>query len=209
VAASGPTSYSRRKTSACTAPSGSFYGCGSHSMRNQTRSVTGSRPRGRQGVTDNRTRDAHRRCLKQTCAPCDPLATLDRKQTCATCALRRGNVICGRLATLVMMAICAAHGMHRTLAAEGINQSMPTCATWAMLAKCRTMVACASTAFQRTNVRQESTLKRACGFRRMRTVIPIDCGQRSGDRGQRLPSTASRAKVRRGKGGRPRARRQA
>jgi hypothetical protein len=25
----------------------------------------------------------------------------------------------------------------------------------------------------------------------MRTVIPIDCGQRSGDRGQRLPSTAS------------------
>jgi hypothetical protein len=32
-----------------------------------------------------------------------------------------------------------------------------------------------------------------CGFRRMRTVIPIDCGQRSGDRGQRFPSTASRA----------------
>src|ERR1700683_4825021 len=32
-----------------------------------------------------------------------------------------------------------------------------------------------------------------CGFRRMRTVIPIDRGQRFGDRGQRLPSTASRA----------------
>jgi hypothetical protein len=28
---------------------------------------------------------------------------------------------------------------------------------------------------------------------RMRTAIPIDRGQRSGDRGQRLPSTASRA----------------
>jgi hypothetical protein len=28
---------------------------------------------------------------------------------------------------------------------------------------------------------------------RLRTVIPIDRGQRSGDRGQRLPSTASRA----------------
>ena len=28
---------------------------------------------------------------------------------------------------------------------------------------------------------------------RLRTAIPIDRGQRSGDRGQRLPSTASRA----------------
>ena len=29
-----------------------------------------------------------------------------------------------------------------------------------------------------------------CGFRRLRTGIPIDCGQHSDDRGQRLPSTA-------------------
>ena len=46
-------------------------------------------------------------------------------------------MICGRLATLVMMVICAAHGMHRTLADKApfaINQSMAT------LAMCRTMV---------------------------------------------------------------------
>jgi hypothetical protein len=30
---------------------------------------------------------------------------------------------------------------------------------------------------------------------RLRTAIPIDRGQRSGDRGQRLPSTASRVSI--------------
>jgi len=39
----------------------------------------------------------------------------------------------------------------------------------------------------------EHSRRSSCGLRRMRTVIPIECGQRSGDRGQLLPSTALRA----------------
>jgi hypothetical protein len=73
------------------------------------------------------------------------LATLDRKQTCATCALRRRNVTCGSLATLVMMVICAAHGMHRTLAAKALRASFAINRSMATLAMCRTMVTCATT----------------------------------------------------------------